>query len=619
MFSSAFGRRSLLTGILLLAAFLRFWNLMQNGFGNPYYAAAVRSMRGDLTRFLFASYDPGGFLSVDKPPLALWIQTLSGLAFGYRGWALLLPQAVAGLLAVALLYRSVRQDFGTPAGLCAAFFLAISPLTVATDRINLPDSLLTLILIVAAGTLLRAIRTGETLPLFLCAGCLGLGFLTKMWEALVPAPIFAAAYSAWANVPLPVRWRRLAGASILLVALVVVWPCLIDAVPADRRPYVGGSRNNSAFDLIFLYNGWERLTGGKEQLGTALLREGGALAELGATPGFWAGPPGPFRLFSRALGPQILWFLGGAAFLPILLLRRTQPFSRERQAAIGVWGGWFLAFAAVFSVAGGTVHPYYLTVIAPSVAALAGIALGLAWEARDSDRSALPTVLGMTALFQAFLLRDYAMAYPVLLVGPVGGLFFGAGTLWKRGRTAFLALCLLFLSFCPLYWSWTAAAVPGNGLTPSTGPEVAAGAWQYPPPTMPPEFTEGVVRFLADNRRGERFVVATGSVYNASPIIIETGLPVMAMGGFLGGDPILTPETLAGYVNRGEVRFLLLTPTDGLPGNTYLSPLAEWARDHCGPVPPEYWMRYRAGYGMEWMTLYDCSVGRGNPPAALPN
>ena len=63
--------------ILLLAAALRLWRLDQNGFGNEYYTAGVRSMSQRWRNFLYHAFDPAGFVSVDTPPLASWIQVAS--------------------------------------------------------------------------------------------------------------------------------------------------------------------------------------------------------------------------------------------------------------------------------------------------------------------------------------------------------------------------------------------------------------------------------------------------------------------------------------------------------------------------------------------------------------
>src|SRR5580693_1210988 len=98
--------------ILLAGAFLRLWKIDQNGTGNPYYAAAVRSMLMNLHNFFFVSFDPVGFVTVDKPPVALWIQTAFTKLFGYRGFTLILPQVLEGLGAIALVYHLVRRRFG---------------------------------------------------------------------------------------------------------------------------------------------------------------------------------------------------------------------------------------------------------------------------------------------------------------------------------------------------------------------------------------------------------------------------------------------------------------------------------------------------------------------------
>ena len=72
-----------LLGLLGLAAVLNLWALGQNGWANEYYSAAVRSMASSWHNFLYASFDPSGVMTVDKPPLALWVQALSVKAFGW--------------------------------------------------------------------------------------------------------------------------------------------------------------------------------------------------------------------------------------------------------------------------------------------------------------------------------------------------------------------------------------------------------------------------------------------------------------------------------------------------------------------------------------------------------
>src|SRR5262245_60885521 len=101
-----------LVAVLLLATGLRVWRLDQNGFGNDYYSAAVRSMTSGWHNFFYNAFDPAGFVSVDKPPIALWIQVLSVKLLGFRGLAVLLPQVLEGVAAVWLLHHLVRRHFG---------------------------------------------------------------------------------------------------------------------------------------------------------------------------------------------------------------------------------------------------------------------------------------------------------------------------------------------------------------------------------------------------------------------------------------------------------------------------------------------------------------------------
>ena len=115
-----------LVGVMLLAGWLNLWQLAQNGYGNTYYAVAVQSMLRSWHNFFFVSFDPGGFVSIDKPPLGFWLQAASAKIFGFTPFSIFLPQALAGVLSVLLLYHLVRRHFGVVAGLLAALALAIS-------------------------------------------------------------------------------------------------------------------------------------------------------------------------------------------------------------------------------------------------------------------------------------------------------------------------------------------------------------------------------------------------------------------------------------------------------------------------------------------------------------
>ncbi|MGH2364548.1 MAG: glycosyltransferase family 39 protein, partial [Chloroflexota bacterium] len=224
--------------ILALAALLDGFGLWRGGYPNPYYAVSARSMMASWHNFLFVAFDPVGFLSIDKPPLGLWIQVASAKAFGFHPWSLLLPQALAGIAAVYVLYRLVARSFGRPAALPAALALALTPISVAAARNNTMDSVLALAMLLAVWAALRAIESGQLRWLLVCAAVLGLAFNVKTLEAFLVLPAIVLAYLVAARGS--VR-RRLASLALAVLALGVVslpWVLAVDAVPRAERPYI---------------------------------------------------------------------------------------------------------------------------------------------------------------------------------------------------------------------------------------------------------------------------------------------------------------------------------------------------------------------------------------------
>ena len=128
-----------LSVVILLGAAWRFYRLGAYSIGNGYYAATVKSRLTSWHNFAFVAYEPGGLVTVDKPPLGFWLQAGSALVFGVNGFALALPQALAGTLSIPLLYGLVKRQFGRWAGLFAALVLAVTPVAVSTERNNTID------------------------------------------------------------------------------------------------------------------------------------------------------------------------------------------------------------------------------------------------------------------------------------------------------------------------------------------------------------------------------------------------------------------------------------------------------------------------------------------------
>ena len=247
--------------IVILSAILRFANLESIGLANHYYTAAVTSMLQSGHNFFFVAAEPGGSVSVDKPPLGLWIQAIFAYFLGVSGFSVVLPEILAGIFSVIVLYHLVRRSFGTMAGLLAALVLAITPIVIATDRNNTMDSTLILTLLLAAWAFIKATETKKIGYLLLGAALVGIGFNIKMLEAFLPLPAFYALYLLGSKEKIWNKLWKLGVASVLLLVISFSWAAAVDLTPASQRPYVGSSGNNTEMSLIFGYNGVNRLLG----------------------------------------------------------------------------------------------------------------------------------------------------------------------------------------------------------------------------------------------------------------------------------------------------------------------------------------------------------------------
>lgn len=725
-----------LGGILALSAFLNLFRLSREGDGNLYYAAAVRSMLESWHNFFFVSFDPGGFVTVDKPPLGLWLQTASAEIFGFHGWALLLPQALAGVLSVALLYHLVSRAFGPVAGLIAGLVLALTPITVVTSRNNTMDVTLVLVVLLAAWAVLKAAETGRLGWLLLGAFLVGLGFNVKMLEAYLVLPALYLLYL----VASPRRWwmrvGHLALATVVLLAVSLSWAVAVDLTPASQRPYVGSTTDNSELSLAIGYNGLDRVLPGITIFGHSLPGTtqgrgggfngagGGRNFRFGAPtepnesllqrlrnlfgdgggrqtgiPGFGASQPGPLRFISQELGGQISWLLP-LALLGLVVaawqVRRRRrsadpamtvpvnqdsemalapgttdevdPGQRRRRQGLILWGAWTLSMLIFFSYTS-RFQPYYLVMLAPGIAALVGIGLVALWRGYCASPWLfwlLPVALVGSGLFEYMILADYpdwrgrlAPAIFALLGIAALGLVVWRLLPWPRPHLrlpALLPACLAALGLLGLLLAPTAwAALPvwnGSGGRPYAGPAPSysgsgAGsryrgggggfAFSQPAAQSVPSVDPTLLSYLEAHQGSDRFLVAVANAQAAEPFILKTGKPVMALGGFLGSDPILTPNHLAQLVADGTVRYFLLSgvPTlgsttgrggrggfggiFGFGGNQQASDLS-WVGQHCATVPTAQWQSPNGsssgsggfgGFGRGGgQQLFDC----GTPP-----
>jgi 4-amino-4-deoxy-L-arabinose transferase-like glycosyltransferase len=260
--------------VLALSAVLNVNKLGQNGYANIFYSAGVKSMLHSWHNFVFVSFDPGGLVTVDKPPLGLWAQAASAKLFGFSPLSLLLPEAIAGVLAVAVLYRVMAPRFGAWAAVAGALTLAVFPSFVAVSRENGVDPVLILLLILACGAGLRACETGRWRTLVWCGVLVGLAFNTKTLAAYLVVPGIAVGYLVCAPGSL---WRRAGQLTVAGLAMLVVsfaWIAFVELTPAAKRPYVGSSTDNTEIGLTFAYNGFGRVGGQTGGPGHVLIRPG---------------------------------------------------------------------------------------------------------------------------------------------------------------------------------------------------------------------------------------------------------------------------------------------------------------------------------------------------------
>jgi 4-amino-4-deoxy-L-arabinose transferase-like glycosyltransferase len=428
--------RMTLVGITLISVFMNFYQLGKNGYGS-YYPAAIRSMMDSWHTFFFAAYDPGGFVSIDKPPVGFWLEVASAKLFGFNSMSILLPQALAGVLSVLLLYYLVRRHFGVVAGLLAALALAVSPISVVTNRNDTIDSTLVLVLLIGAWAVLRAAETGRLRWLLLTAVIVGIGFNIKMLQAYLVVPAYGLLYLLAAPRSIWKRLLHLALAGLLLLVISLSWVVAVDLTPASQRPYVGSTQNNSELTLAFGYNGIQRLlgqsftntsTGGSRPSGNPIRngtppagapssgRFGAGRGPSGGGGGvgggiFNTGSAGPPRLFIQPLAEQIAWLLPLAILGTVALAwqRRPRLQSDRKQQSLVLWGTWLLTMGVFFSVAS-FFHQYYMTMMAPAIAALFGIGLVTMWQDYRSGGWRgwlLPIAIVVTIAEQIYLLISY--------------------------------------------------------------------------------------------------------------------------------------------------------------------------------------------------------------------
>jgi 4-amino-4-deoxy-L-arabinose transferase-like glycosyltransferase len=698
---------TLIVVVIMIASFaLHMYNIEAIGNANEYYTAAVESMLKSWSNFFFVAAEPSGSVTVDKPPLGLWIQAIFAYFLGVSGFSVSLPNILAGVFGIGLLHNMVKKYMGELAGLTAAFVMAITPVFVATNRNNTMDGMLVFTLLLAAWAFIKATESGKAGWLMLGAFIVGLGFNIKMLQAFLPLPAFYALYFFGSKEGWLKKILNLGIATMLLVVVSLSWAVIVDLVPPENRPYIGSSDNNTVMGLIFGHNGVSRLEsnrggGNPPQSGTQpnqppnagtppqqnpgqgqqgqfqgpppaaleacsgqtqgascsfTTRNGntidgscitppnttelacapqGMIPQNGQVPNGQpngrpdgqngntpfsneTGSPGIFRFFTSPLSKQMSWLLPFAlisVFLAIFGAKIQLPVESGIHKALILWGGWLLTCVVFFSMVSGIFHAYYAIMLAPALGGMVGIGFGQLYKWGKANTwvvIGLIVAVILTLGFQVFATAQYNEFAPWMLGT---GILLGSGILLMSvSRRAAYAVILSASLIIPAYWSVMTVTRGANNNLPTAYEgqrQDGQGAFLASPPQNQNDGNRGgdrsvnaeLLAYLQANTQDVKYLLAVPSSQQGAQYVIETGRPVLYMGGFGGQDEVVTVDDLKEMVANGELRYILY---GGDRGNK--QEIVNWLTSSCTIV--EGFSITQNGpqgqQGGQQMKLYEC-------------
>jgi 4-amino-4-deoxy-L-arabinose transferase-like glycosyltransferase len=605
--------RPALLMVAALAATSYSWGI--NNFPlEPFYAAAARSMGSSWRDFFFGAVDPAGTVTLDKLPGAFWVQALFVRIFGFHYWSVALPQVIAGILTVLVLFRVVRQLSGAKTGLVAALILAASPVTALLNRGNVSDSLLILLTVLAADATIRALRTGRLRSL-LCAGLwIGLAFQTKMLQAWLIVPALLLAYVVASPVSRRRRVQHVLAASAVLLLVSLSWMAVVSVIPSHDRPFVDGTRDDSVFAQVFIYNGWTRV-GIHLWAHDAVDRSAAfqkVLARENPLVGTYRIKKSADRLLVGRFGRDDAWLLPAALLSGAVLLvtRRRRPREDLLRAGVLLFSAWLVTLGAFFSF-GVFINSYYTAALIPAVAALCAVGLSECWRARGTNRWSRIVLL---------LLVPVTTIYAVALIPQ------GAGVAWWEvpllGTVCAAAELSLLVSlrlnvtekfkYASVFGIAAASMLLASAVT--TGVVVAQGLGSFSTPyqspqatqgttVLPERFQEGAAAFDAtwDRYPPDQILMAVDTSYIAGSLIMVSGREFLPIGGYTGNNPSPTLKQLRHLVANGKLLLFFIPVSPA--GN---DPRLDWVRRHCFSERTQPY-----GHGVKF-GLYLCAKSGGS-------
>jgi 4-amino-4-deoxy-L-arabinose transferase-like glycosyltransferase len=607
---------------------LYLWNLSASGDANSFYAAAVQAGTKSWKAWFFGSLDAGNSITVDKPPASLWVMGLSARIFGFNSWSMLVPQALEGVAAVGLLYATVKRWAGPAAGLLAGSILALTPAAALMFRFNNPDALLTLLMVLGAYAMTRALDGARLRWVLVAGAALGFAFLTKMLQGFLPLPGFALAYLVCAPTTFGKRVLHVLAGGAAVVVSAGWWLLAVALWPVSSRPYIGGSTDNTVLNLVFGYNGFGRLTGSEGGVGGG----GGGGGNAGSSFG---GATGITRLLSSEMGNEISWLLPAAvvALVAGLWVTRRLPRTDRTRASLILWGGWLIVTAGVLSYMKGVVHPYYTVALAPSIGAVVAIGAHALWtrRAQYSARLWLAAVVAAAGGWSAVLLSRNAgwhaeLRWITIVLTVLAVVMIALPIAWRRRTAAIMAISAIVVGLTgTAAYAVSTAGQPHTGSIPSVGPASAGGGMggggtgggtrptgatgtrptgtsggTRPTGTTgtPPTGTTGTAttgRAAAGGgatsssalnallaKSNARWAAAVIGDQSAADLELASGASVMSIGGWSGTDNSPTLAQFIAYVKAGDISYFISgSGGGGMGGNSGVgSQITAWVTAH---------------------------------------
>ena len=561
---------------------------------DPFYDAAVRSMGLSWHNFFFGAFEPGGSISIDKPPVDLWLQVASVKAFGFSRTTLKLPETLAGTAAAPLLFATVKRMWGASAGVAAALALAVLPVSVITARSDTMDGVMMLLLVLALWALVRACETGAIAWLLAAAAALGVAFDVKLLESVVALPGLALLALLGLSGPLRRRLLRLAAAGAVYVAVALAWLTATLLFPAHERPYAIGSTNGSAWNAAFVFNGTERLSG-KSTEPLTLYQPGRRYAQAtqGERDHIPIVPPSLTRLLARVgplsgerLGLELLMAL--LLGLPALALSlRARPLSRMRRALAGGLSLWTLTGVVLFSDMV-RLHPRYVEAFTPAVTVLLGI--GVAWSAGAGASSAraaeerdrlggervrvgvLTVALIVCVYYVERLEYGLTAVWWITLAAACAAIALAWRARLQPARAGALSAATMALTLVAMLALPLKADLSAIRERVSFAGSVGAlpGAQQRP-----------LSAFLLAHQDGARYEVAAGSATSIGSLIVQDARPVLVLTTY-DARVFTTVARLRRLIAEGQVRYAFLNSFCARYSttNAACSAPARWVRAH---------------------------------------